>query len=62
MNNLTVMFTKKAVKSVVEKDQQRILALSLAHDGKLIVKGDDQTVGNMDNSLNDALKHILSEV
>ena len=63
MHNLTVMFTvKKAVKSVVEKDQQRILALSLAHDGKLIVKGDDQTVGNMDNTLNDALKHVLSEV
>ena len=42
MNNLTVMFTvKKAVKSVVEKDQRRILAVSLAHNGKLIVKGDD---------------------
>ena len=39
MNNLTVMFTvKKAVKFVVEKDQWRILAVLLAHDGELIVK------------------------
>ena len=35
---------KKAVKNVVNKEQKRILVISLAHDDELVVKGDNATV------------------
>ena len=34
---------KKAVKTVVNKDQKRILVISMAHDDDFLVKGDNAT-------------------
>ena len=55
---------KKAVKNVVNKEQKRILVISLAHDDELVVKGDNATVGNLDGNenLKEGLKQILHEL
>ena len=55
---------KKAVKSVVDKEQQRILVISLAHDDELVIKGDHATVAKVegDEQLKEALKLALKEM
>ena len=55
---------KKAVKNVVNKEQKRILVISLAHDDELVVKGDNATVGNLDRNehLKEGLKQILNDM
>ena len=55
---------KKAVKSVVDKEQQRILVISLAHDDELVMKGDHATVAKVerDEQLKEALKLALNEM
>ena len=55
---------KKAVKSVVDKEQQRILVISLAHDDELVIKGDHATFAKVegDEQLKEALKLALKEM
>ena len=54
---------KKAVKSVVDKEQKRILVVSLVHDGELVVKGDNISYSLLadDEATKTALKRMLNE-
>ena len=48
---------KKSVKSVVEREQRRILVVSLSHDDELVLKGDNVSLGYVENS--DMAKEVL---
>lgn len=53
---------KKAVRGVIEKEQQRILVLTLSHDGEVIVQGDNFSFSNLEDDATamDRIKLLLS--
>ena len=51
---------KKAVKPVIEREQRRILVVTLSHDGELVLKGDNVSLGYVEN--NDIAKEVLKTV
>ena len=51
---------KKAVKSVIEREQRRILVVTLSHDGELVLMGDNVSLGYVEN--NDIAKEVLKTV
>ena len=55
--------TKKAIKSLIDKEQKRVLLLTLNHDGELVVNGDNLSCDSLENSdvLRQALKTVLKE-
>ena len=48
---------KKAVKSAIEREQRRILVVTLSYDDELVLKGDNVSLGYVDN--NDMTKEVL---
>ena len=55
--------TKKAIKSLIEKEQKRVLLLILNHDDKLVVYGDNISCANLEDSdvLRQAMKTVLKD-
>ena len=51
---------KKAVKSVIEREQWRVLVVTLSHDDELVLKGDNVSIGYVEN--NDSAKEALKAV
>ena len=51
-----MLAVKKAVQRIVDREQKRTLVVSLKHDEKLMVKGDNMSVANVD--ANDQLKEF----
>ena len=51
---------KKAVKSVIEREQRRVLVVTLSHDDELVLKGDNVSIGYVEN--NDSAKEALKAV
>ena len=51
---------KKAVKSVIEREQRRVLFVTLSHDDELVLKGDNVSLGYVEN--NDSAKEALKAV
>jgi hypothetical protein len=51
---------KKAVKSVIEREQRRVLVVTLSHDNELVLKGDNVSLGYVEN--NDSAKEALKAV
>ena len=51
---------KKAVKSVIEREQRRVLVVTLSHDDGLVLKGDNVSIGYVEN--NDSAKEALKAV
>ena len=54
---------KKAVKSMIDREQKRVLLLTINHDGELIVNGDNVSCDNLEKSdiLKERFKTLLSE-
>ena len=52
---------KKAITNLVEKEQKRVILVTLAHDGELCIKGDNLSFTNLgeDDETKEALKRIL---
>ena len=52
---------KKAITNLVEKEQKRVILVTLAHDGELCIKGDNLSFTNLgeDDEAKEALKRIL---
>ena len=53
----SMLAVKKAVKGIVDREQKRILIVSLTHDEQLMVKGDNLSVANVD--ANEGLKEVF---
>ena len=51
---------KKAVKSAIEREQRRILVVTLSYDDELVLKGDNVSLGYVEN--NDMAKEVLKAV
>ena len=54
-----MLAVKKAVKGIVDREQKRILIVSLTHDEQLMVKGDNLSVANVD--ANEGLKEVFKQ-
>ena len=54
---------KKAITNLIEKEQKRVILVTLAHDGEICVKGDNLSFANLgeDDNTKEALKKILSQ-
>ena len=55
--------TKKAIKSLIEKEQKRVLLLTLNHDDGLVLNGDNISCANLEDSdvLRQAMKTVLKD-
>ena len=55
--------TKKAIKSLIDKEQKRVLLLTINHNDDLVVNGDNLTCDSLENSdvLKQALRTVLKE-
>ena len=56
---ISMLAVKKAVKGIVDREQKRILIVSLTHDEQLMVKGDNLSVANVD--ANEGLKEVFKK-
>ena len=56
--------TKKALKNFVDKEQKRVIMVTITEDGKLELKGDHISFTNLeeDEGTQEALKRILTEI
>ena len=55
--------TKKAIKSLIDKEQKRVLLLTINHNDELVVNGDNLSCDSLENSdvLKQALRTVLKE-
>ena len=61
---LKMQSLKKVVSSVVDRDQKRILVVSIDHAGELVVKGDNISFANLveDEDSQQVIKRLLTDV
>ena len=55
--------TKRAIKSLIDKEQKRVVLLTLNHDDELVVNGDNVSCAKLEDSdvLRQALKSVLKD-
>lgn len=55
--------TKRAIKSLIDKEQKRVVLLTLNHDDELVVNGDNVSCAKLEDSdvLRQALKTVLKD-